>query len=267
VTESNDINTTSNEVHPGQAAPPGQPGPGGQQQRPARPRLPLGATLVAAARAGRHHGPRIIAVAIAVSLLTAIGDILVEHFIDPSNAPAYTTAELSTTAVSLLGTVFLSGLVCRLTSATERGAERPTLRQVARSLPWGRLILADLALVVIVIAGVIALVIPGLVAITLLSIVGPVVEIEDRKVLRALRRSAGLVRPQFWRCFLIAGLPLIAVNELEAVTPEPTGPGEIAQVLAIKGVAEGLAEAAISLVLVAMCFKLIALDAAWQATR
>jgi hypothetical protein len=220
------------------------------------------AVLAAAAGAGRQDTGRILAVAIAVSLITAGGDILVDHFVDPSNAAAYTVADLSTTAVSLLGTVFLSGLICRLTTAMQAGGERPGLGQVARSLPWGRLVLGDLAVVAIVLVGVLLLVIPGLIAFTLLAIVGPVIELEDRKVGAALRRSASLVRRQFWRCFLLAGLPLILINELEAILPEPHGGGEIALNLAIRGLAEGTLEAAISVVLVALTVRLIALQKA-----
>jgi hypothetical protein len=218
------------------------------------------AVLAAAARSGRDHAVRILPVAIAVSLLTATGDILVEHLIDPNNGAAWTTAELGTSAVSLLGTVFLSGLICRLTSATEAGGQLPGLGQVARSLPWGRLVLGDLAVVLIVLVGVLLLVIPGLIALTLLVLVGPVIEIEDRKVVAALRRSVRLVRSHYWRCFWLAGLPLILINEVEAVLPEPSGGGEIAEVLAIKGIAEGAVEAAISLVLVALAFRLIAME-------
>lgn len=218
------------------------------------------ATLAAAARSGRQHAARILPVAIAVSLLAAVGDILVDQLIDPGNATAWTFAELGTSAVSLLGTVFLSGLICRLTSATEAGGQRPSLGQVARSLPWVRLVLGDIAVVLIVLAGVLLLVIPGLIALTLLAITGPVIEIEDRKVAAALRRSAQLIRSAYWRCFLLAGLPLMLVNELEAVLPEPHAGGEIAEVLAIKGIVEGAVEAAISLVLVALTFRLIGME-------
>jgi hypothetical protein len=246
-------------VAEGPAASSGPPG-SRRDQAPARPRLDLRATLAAAARAGRRHAAPILAVAIAVSLVTAIGDVLVEHLIDPGNASAWTLAEFGTTAVSLLGTVLLSGLVCRLTGAVEAGRRRPGLGQVARSLPWVRLVLADLAVVAIVLVGVLLLVIPGLIALALLAITGPVIEIEDRPVRGALRRSAQLIRSQFWRCFLIAGLPLILINELEALLPEPHGVGEIAEVLAIKGIVEGVLEAAIALVLVSLTFRLIAMD-------
>ena len=102
--------------------------------------------------------------------------------------------------------------------------------------------------------------IPGLVARNLLAVVGPVIEIEDRRVLAALRRSAHLVRQHFWSVALVATLPVILASGLEAAAPEPSGVAEILEVLAIRGLAEGLIEAAIGLVLVELCYRLIDLD-------
>ena len=141
VPDSHKGTTTSNEGAAGQAARPGPADPGGRPERPpARLRLSMRAVLAAAAGAGRQHAARILPVAIAVSLVTAAGDILVDHFVDPHNATAYTIAGLGTTAVSLLGTVFLSGLVCRLTTAAQagRGATQP-----GRSGPVAALAAAD----------------------------------------------------------------------------------------------------------------------------
>ena len=76
-----------------------------------------------------------------------------------------------------------------------------------RSLPWGSLILADLLATLIIVAGLLALIVPGLVAITLLAVVGPVIEIEHRAALGALRRCVHLVRPHFWRVAAFGTLP------------------------------------------------------------
>jgi hypothetical protein len=187
-------------------------------------------------------------------------EIVAEHFIDPTNVALSFAGAVTATAVSLFGTVFLSGFLCRLIGEAEHGRERATVAQVARTLPWGRLVPADLLVVVIVVLGTIALVIPGLVALNLLAVVGPVIEIEDRRVLAALRRSAHLVRQHFWSVALVATLPVILASGLEAAAPEPSGVAEILEVLAIRGLAEGLIEAAIGLVLVELCYRLIDLD-------
>ena len=147
----------------------------------------------------------------------------------------------------------------------DRGQQPIAIREVLVTLPWRRLVAADLLVVLLVVAGLIALVIPGLVIANLLVLTGPVIEIEDRPVRRALRRSARLVRPYFWRVALLAMVPIILVSQLEVVGPEPTGAAEILETLAIRGVAAGIVEAAIGLILVQLCYRLIALDAA--ATR
>jgi len=244
---------------------------------------------VAAARSGRRDGWRILAVAITVSTVTAVGEVAVRHLIDPSELALSILVGISAGAVSILGTVFLSGFLTRLAGAAEHATPAPgpgpgagatagttagatagagaparppqvTLGQVARHLPWGRLILADLLVVVLVIIGILALVIPGLVILTLLAVTGPVIEIEDRKVLPALRRSARLARHHFWSVALLATVPMILASEIESIAPEPTGVGEILEVLAVRGIGEGVLEAAIGLILVQLCYRLIALD-------
>jgi len=50
-------------------------------------------------------------------------------------------------------------------------------------------------------------------------------------------------------------------GELEALAPEPDHAGEIAEFLIVRGLAEGIVEAAIALLLVELCFQLIDADA------
>ena len=236
-----------------------QPGP--EPKRP-RPPLPAREVIAAAARSGRRHLRVILAVAVAVSTVSALAEILVDEFIDRADAVASVAADLSASAVSILGTVLLSGFLCRIVGATEHGQEPATVLQVVRHLPWGRLIRADLLVVVIVVIGVLALIIPGLVAFTLLAVIGPVIEIEGRKVYAALRRSVRLTRQRFWTVALLATLPVILSSAIESFIPHPDDVAEILEVLAVRGIGEGLIEAAIGLILVELCYRLIALDRA-----
>ena len=57
-------------------------------------------------------------------------------------------------------------------------------------------------------AGLALFVIPGLIILTLWSLVGPVITIEDRSVTAALKRSWQLVRPCFWLTLCLVTLPL-----------------------------------------------------------
>ena len=227
------------------------------ERRPRRTaRLRPDAILAAAARAGYRDWRPVLAVAIPVSLLSAVAEMLIDHYAGPAGAALSLTAALSTTGVSLAGTVLLSGLVCRLITAAEHGKAGMTLPQVARSLPWGRLIAADLLVSLAVLAGLALLVIPGLVMLTLFAVVGPVIEIEHRKVFAAMRRSVRLTRAHPWTTLLVATVPLALTAEVEAVAPEPHHAAEIAGFLILRGVAEGIMEAGIALILVELCLAL-----------
>ena len=110
---------------------------------------------------------------------------------------------------------------------TEPGADGSRIRDVLRTLPWVSLIVADLLAVLIVLIGLVALIIPGLIAITLLSVAGPVIELERQHAVAGLRRSAHLVRPHFWRVAALATLPLLVANGAVGLLPDPSGPTDV----------------------------------------
>jgi hypothetical protein len=231
----------------------------GQRQSRHKPeRRPVGIrrVLADAAAAGRHYWSRILAVAIVVSVVTAVAEIVVDEYVDRANLPLVVFADLSASAVSLLGAVFLSGFICKLTAA--RG--EVSVRQVLRILPWARLIGADLLVALLVVIGILLLVIPGLVAINLFAVVGPVIEIEDLRIRAALRRSARLVKPHFWTVALLVTLPIAITGEIDGIVPEPDNLRAVIENLAVRGVVEGFAEAVIALIVVYLSRRLIELD-------
>jgi hypothetical protein len=229
--------------------------------RQARPRVPVRAVLTAAARAGRREPGRVLAVAVPLTVCTVGAEILIDHFVKPTSLLPSLAGTIATTGLSLLATVFISGVLCRIVGEVEHGQEHLTIRQIAKALPWVRLALADLLVVAIVVIGLLALVVPGLIAGNLLAVTGPVIEIEHRPVRAALRRSARLVRPHFWSVALLATVPVLVASGVESVVPEPHGVAEIVEAVAVRGLAEGLIEAAIGLILVELCYRLIALAA------
>jgi hypothetical protein len=230
------------------------------QEEHSRPPLPVRDLLAAAYRAARHDPWRILAVAVAVSLMTVLADIAVTNLIDHADVPLAITGELTSTALEVLGSVFLSGFLCRIVGSAEHGLEHASVGEVVKGLPWRRLILADLLVVVLVVLGLIALVIPGLIVLTLLAITGPVIEIEDKPVRAALRRSAHLVRPKFWWVALLVTLPLAVVSEIESLAPEPHSVHAALETIAIRGFGTGVLEAVITLVLVELAYQLMALE-------
>jgi hypothetical protein len=215
--------------------------------------------VAAAARAGWLHRWRVLAAAVAVSTLIALAEILGNNLAGGTSAPLAVATALAASGVSVLGTVFLSGFLCRLVGETEHRKKRATVWHVARALPWRRLVTADLLVVLIVVVGLFALVIPGLVAMTLLAVTGPLIELEHGGVVASLRRSAHLVRRHFWTVALLATVPVLAATSIESVIPDPDTPGQIVAALAVRGVGGGLVEAAIGLTLVELCYRLIAL--------
>ena len=106
------------------------------------------------------------------------------------------------TMTGLLGEVFYSGAVA--VSLTHPAHEKaPSIVEVARRLDYRRLILVDIAYVALVIVGLLAFFVPGILVFVWFGLAGPVVEIEGRTVGGALRRSASLVRHNFWLVFLV----------------------------------------------------------------
>jgi hypothetical protein len=105
-------------------------------------------------------------------------------------------AVLAILGAALLGEVFYSGAVAVALTHDYEGRP-PSLRTIARSLAYRRLIAVDLVFAAIVLVGLVLFVVPGVVLYIWLVLAAPVVEIEGRGVLGAFRRSRELVRGRF----------------------------------------------------------------------
>ncbi len=237
------------------------------EARRSRSGLNVIAVVAAAARAGRRDWWRILPVALVVCILTAVAENIVTDFVDRSNLPVSVAADLTASGVSLLGAIFLSGFLCRLAGGAKDRKETASVRTVFRTLAWRRLVSADLLVTSLVVIGLIALVIPGLIAANLFAVVGPVIDIEDQSVIGALRRSAHLVRRHFWTVALLVTLPVAVASEIEAVAPDWTSVKAALETILIRGLCQALIEAAIGLITVQVCYRLIALDRAPSAVQ
>lgn len=111
-------------------------------------------------------------------------------------------------ALGAAGTVFYPGLLDRIVGVERGHNERQSMGAVLRTLPYGRLIVAEIILFVVTTIGLALFIVPGLIAFTLFGLVGPTITIEDRGAIDAFRRSARLVRPHFWLVFLLVTLPI-----------------------------------------------------------
>jgi hypothetical protein len=148
------------------------------------------------------------------------------------------------TATGLLGEVFFSGAIA-ISLTHPHGKNPPSPREIARRLNYGRLIAVDLVFVAIVALGLLLGVIPGILAFVWLALAGPVVEIEDRATIGALRRSIQLVRGSSWLVLLVLAPIQIAGDAigsgLAALVHEVLGHTFVASWLA-----ESLTDAALS---------------------
>jgi hypothetical protein len=128
-------------------------------------------------------------------------------------------ALLLLTTTGLLGEVFYTGAVSIALTHRRDGAP-PSLREIAGTIKYGRLIAVDLIFGVLVAFGIVAFVVPGVLVFVYFGLAAPVVEIENRGVRGAFARSLRLVRGRFW--YVLAVLVPIEVAS-DAVTGGATG--------------------------------------------
>jgi hypothetical protein len=121
---------------------------------------------------------------------------------------------LAQAATTLLGEVFYAGAVGFAMRQGE-DAPSPSLRAIARRLSYGRLIAVDILFGVGTAIGLLLLVVPGVVLFGWFALAGPIVEIEERGVKAAFKRSRQLVRGSFWTVLIVL-IPITILSELLA---------------------------------------------------
>lgn len=160
-------------------------------------------------RTYRAWASSILALALIVFLPLGLLDALAFHVevesLDLDSGIKVTAIVLAAGAVAmtgLLGEIFFSGAIA-ISLTHPHGKEAPSLREIARRVKYGRLIVVDLAFVAIVALGLSLAFLPGLLVFVFLGLAGPVVEIEERSPHGALLRSFQLVRGNFWLVFWV----------------------------------------------------------------
>jgi hypothetical protein len=148
------------------------------------------------------------------------------------------------TLTGLIGEVFFSGAIA-VSLTHPHGEDPPPLREIARRLNYGRLIAVDLLFVAIVALGLLLAAVPGILAFVWLGLAGPVVELEDRTAVGALRRSASLVRGNFWLVFGVLA-PIELVGDAIGGGLAALVHGLLGHTFVATWLAESLADAALS---------------------
>ena len=98
------------------------------------------------------------------------------------------------TLYGLLAHHFLSGVMESVEGAERLGHERPTMRQLARTLPWVRLLIADFVVQFLLLAGLLLFVVPGLLVGAYLAAALPLTNMERQSLVPTLKRSIAITR-------------------------------------------------------------------------
>lgn len=186
-------------------------------------KLSLRRTLAQMGATGRAHAGVLTLAALIVFIPLGLADVLDEelqgafHDFDWSDMNAgdivlVFVAAFAHSLFALGGEVFFAGVVAAAVMATRAEGRQPRLRELARHLPYLRLIAVDLLYALAVAAGAILFIVPGVLALAWFALVGPVVEIEDARPVAAFRRSRALVRGNTGRVIALL-LPIQLVSD------------------------------------------------------
>ena len=190
---------------------PGEPAP--QPSKPPRHRLHPLELAAAAWRTAKLEPARVIVPGLVIFGLDAIqGTFYTEVAVDHLGVESLIGSVLF--GASALGLTFYSGMLERLVGSVERNEEAQPVFTVLRTLPWGRLLLAEAILIVVGAIASVALILPGLIVATVFALVGPLINLLDSSVPDAFRRSLQVVWPHFMLVFAIITLPLAVEHEV-----------------------------------------------------
>jgi hypothetical protein len=220
----------------------------------AREHLAVGAIARDIATVYRAHWVFLITAAMVVLLPQSLADGLLGglevHEIHSARDVATAAAVPLILAVNLFGQAVYAGITAAAVIDWRAGMPLPRLSALVRALPIKGLILLDLLLTLGIAIGLIFLVVPGLAFAAYFVISPAVMKIERRGVIGSLRRSAQLVRGNFWRVFaLVVGVILITEAIVAAITAPFGGPlAETLANLAADGLIQPIEGLAIALV-------------------
>jgi hypothetical protein len=123
-----------------------------------------------------------------------------------------------TVAVNLGGQALYTGFAASAVVEGRGELSMPGVVVLARSLPLRRLIVVDLIISVGAAAGFTLFVVPGLVFLAYFGIAPALIKLEHRGVVESLRRSADLVRGQFWQVLaIVVGAIVVAEGIVQLV--------------------------------------------------
>jgi hypothetical protein len=161
-------------------------------------------------------------------------------------------------SVILFGSAFYAGLLDRVVGEHQHGHRRASILEVVRTLPYKRLVSAEVLLSIAVTAGLMLFVVPGLLLFTIFALVGPLITIEHRTTIGGFRRSMQLIRPVLLTAFVAVTLPVAIEHSIvhaieHAILHQPS----FLMVFVLTGFAAATVGAFVGLVEVTLAFALI----------
>jgi hypothetical protein len=180
------------------------------------PKLSLPGVAAEVVRTYRSHAWALLATAALVFAPIALLEAVTEPLREVETGDGFAIGEALGTgilvgALSLVGEIFYAGVVAAVVGHERHGSER-TLGEVARELPYLKLLAVDLIFIAMVLAGVIALIVPALIVVAWYGLAGPVVEIEHTTVRGAFRRSREISRGHGLRILALL-VPLLLIGD------------------------------------------------------
>ena len=168
---------------------------------------------------GQHYR-RVALVALVVFvppqvLAVALGELRQSLESDPGliRGLGYLIGLLVVLLLRLLGPVIYAGYLDEAVGQEYFRGHYLRFETVIRTLPWARLVVADVLLVVGTVIGLSLFVVPGIVWLTLFTLVGPVIVQEDHGVIGGFRRTLELSRVG-WRMILLLVVSLLVVENV-----------------------------------------------------
>jgi hypothetical protein len=220
-----------------------------------------GQVVAGAAHAGRVHWKRVLAAAVIVFGISAAAETVIDAWAADRAAFVTVPVGMFAFALDIFGEVFFAGLLERMVGQARYGAPEQGIFTVLRTLPYRRLILADVILTGLVTLGLLALVVPGVVLFTLFCLSAPIINIEGQSAVRAMRRSAQLVRGRFWLTLILVTVPFWIADWIVTAVQDAVHGEPLAVDIGVRLVVTIIVAVATGLVQVELAYRLIEADA------
>ena len=195
-------------------------------------------------------------------MIAALTDVLegIEH--DPGLIPGlgFLIAAMIALAIRLFGPVVYAGYLEAAVGHEYFHDQVVPFRRVLRDLPWVRLVIADVVLVIGTVVGLGLFVLPGLIWLTLFTLVGPVIVQERLPVMAAFRRTFQLSRTAWRMIFILVVILVGAEHAIAELMHEFVAQSSLVGQLLVEWALAAVIGAIVGLTEVALATELMARD-------